>query len=74
MIPNQTRAVQRTIALGASAKCENCGTTLRGNYKHRPTQIICNVFEPPGTYRVQVKQYCPVCYDALGRPYGEVIE
>jgi hypothetical protein len=74
MIPNQTRAVLRPITIGASAKCENCDKTLRGNFKYRPTQIICNVFEPPGTYKVKVKHYCPPCYDKLGRPYGEVIE
>lgn len=45
--PNQTRAVLRTIVSGAAAKCENCNTTLRGNYKHHPKQVIVNLIRAP---------------------------
>jgi hypothetical protein len=72
VIPNQTRAVLRPITIGASAKCENCDKTLRGNFKYRPQQIIVNIFRR-GKWKA-TKHYCPVCYDKLGRPYGEVIE
>lgn len=72
MIPNQTRAVLRPITIGASAKCENCAKTLRGNFKYRPQQIIVNQFRRRKW--IATKHYCTVCYDDLGRPYGEVIE
>ena len=72
MIPNQTRAVRRPIIIGASAKCENCEVTLRGNYKSRPQQIIVNIYRRRKWK--EVKHYCTTCYDKMGRPYGEVIE
>jgi hypothetical protein len=72
MIPNQTRAVLRPITIGASAKCENCDKTLRGNFKNHPKQVVCNVYRRKKWHHKE--HYCPSCYDKLGRPYGEVIE
>jgi hypothetical protein len=72
MIPNQTRAVLRTIVTGAAAKCENCDKTLRGNFKNHPKQVIVNQFKRRKW--VATKHYCTGCYDDLGRPFGEVIE
>lgn len=75
MIPNQTRAVLRPITIGASAKCENCAKTLRGNFKYRPQQIIVNIFRR-GKWKA-TKHYCGrACWEeagSLGAPLqGEV--
>jgi hypothetical protein len=65
-----SRAVLRFVEAGSSATCAHCTGAVQFRARIRAQQVICNVYDR-GVWR-RVEHYHCECYEAAGKPYGDV--
>lgn len=71
-IPQQSRAVLRSVEAGTYVDCAQCGGRIKYQAKMRNQQVICNVYEDGRWLRVE--HYHHDCYVEAGEPWGSVAD
>ncbi len=67
-----TRVVVRRVEERNEFECNKCEKQITFNAKHRPKQIIANVYDDDGMWQ-GTYIYHEVCYEQIGQPHGQAV-